>query len=85
LSATHIVAALRPSDKVHGEPFPLLFARRIGCLASPAADTAPTRKPPHCNSKRAQHGMPCSPGGCHRAFGAVAGAYRRTSLNMMTV
>jgi hypothetical protein len=43
------------------------------------------RKPPHCSSKRAPPGMPCSPGGCHRALVGSGEAHRRTSLNMVTM
>lgn len=40
-------------------------ALTIGLAALPAADTAPTRKPPRFNAKRTPPGMPCSPGGFH--------------------
>jgi hypothetical protein len=38
-----------------------------GLAASPAADTAPTRKPPHFNSKRDPPGILCRPGSCSTA------------------
>jgi hypothetical protein len=48
----------------------------------PAADTAPTRKPPHCNSTDAPPGMPSSPGGCHRALEGSGQAHPCISLNV---